>query len=134
ILLVVQDDKVTCDDDNDNDNLIEKLYNNVEMLNFQNVIDLEKYINYSKEKNVSGILSDQEIINQITYPDPETAEDNEESDKKDDNIELSQVSYKEASDAVHLLELYLMQQDLSDVAHTEYDIALSKLSGLVRKF
>ncbi|CAG8519544.1 12193_t:CDS:2 [Racocetra fulgida] len=84
-------------------------------------MDLEEYINYSEEKNISRILN------------PETAEDNEEGDKEDDSIELPQVSHKEASDAIHLLKLYLMQQDLSNVAHTEHDTALLKLSGLVRK-
>ncbi|CAG8836669.1 5096_t:CDS:1, partial [Cetraspora pellucida] len=80
------------------------------MLNFQNIMNLEEYINYLEEKNISGILSDQEILNQTTRPEPELVE----SDGEDDSIELPQVTHKEALDAIHLVELYLMQQDLSD--------------------
>ncbi|CAG8828526.1 6342_t:CDS:1, partial [Cetraspora pellucida] len=107
-----------------------ELYNNIEMLNFPNIIDLKEYINYLKEKYITGMLSDQEIINQIIYLEPETAEDNEE----DDSTELPQVNHKEALDAICLLELYLMQQDLSNAVHIEHNSALLKLSGLVRKF
>ncbi|CAG8469943.1 2286_t:CDS:2 [Cetraspora pellucida] len=94
------------------------------MLNFPNIIDLEEYINYSEEKYITGMLSNQEIINQITYLEPETAEDDEE----DDSTELPQVNYKEALDAIRLLELYLMQQNLSNAVHIEHDSALSKLN------
>ncbi|CAG8815876.1 26625_t:CDS:2, partial [Racocetra persica] len=63
-----------------------------------------------KKKNISRILSNQEIINQITYPNPKTAEDNKEGNEEDDSIELP--------------------QDLSDVAYTEHNTALSKLFKL----
>ncbi|CAG8644387.1 6203_t:CDS:1, partial [Cetraspora pellucida] len=59
-------------------------YNNIEMLNFSNIINLEEYINYLKEKYITKMLSDQEIINQIIYLEPKTAED----DEKDNNTEL----------------------------------------------
>ncbi|CAG8753897.1 2631_t:CDS:1, partial [Cetraspora pellucida] len=90
------------------------------------MMDLEEYINYPEEKYITGVLSDQKIINQITYLEPETAEDDEE----DDSTELPQVNHKEALDAIRLLELYLMQQDLSNAVYIEHDSALSKLSGL----
>ncbi|CAG8581312.1 15157_t:CDS:2, partial [Cetraspora pellucida] len=124
ILPIVQDNE-NAFDDNDND-LMEELYNNVEMLNFQNMMDLKEYINYPEEKYITGVLSDQEIINQITYLEPETAEDDEE----DDSTELPQVNHKEALDTIRLLELYLMQQNLSNAIHIEHDSVLSKLSGL----
>ncbi|CAG8577733.1 37354_t:CDS:2 [Gigaspora margarita] len=88
-----------------------ELYNNIEKLNFQTVMDLEKYINYSEEKIVTGIMSDQEILNQVTYQDPEQAEDN----KEDGSIEIPHITHKEALDAINQIELYLLQQDLNDV-------------------
>ncbi|CAG8572174.1 5366_t:CDS:1, partial [Cetraspora pellucida] len=89
-------------------------------------MNLEEYINYSEEKYITRMLSDQEIINQITYLESETAEDN----KEDDRTELLQVNYKEALDTIRLLELYLIQQDLSNAVHIEHNSALSKLSEL----
>ncbi|CAG8714805.1 18308_t:CDS:1, partial [Racocetra fulgida] len=97
----------------DND-LIEELYNNIEMLNFQNVMNLEEYINYSEENNITRILSDQELLDQVTCPEPES--ETAKCDKEDDSIEIPQVIHKEALDAIHLIELYLIQQDLSDEA------------------
>ncbi|CAG8541826.1 11789_t:CDS:1 [Racocetra fulgida] len=100
------------------------------MLNFQNTINLEEYINYLEKRYVAEILNDQEIINQVTYLEPEVVE----CDEKDDSTELPQVTHNEALNAIHLLELYFIQQDLSDAAYTEHDSALLKLFGLVRKF
>ncbi|CAG8573964.1 6016_t:CDS:1, partial [Racocetra fulgida] len=68
-------------------------------------------------------MSDQEILNQVTYQEPEQAEDDED----DDNIEIPHITHKEALDAINQIELYLLQQDLNDVTQTEHDIALSKL-------
>ncbi|CAG8479184.1 9377_t:CDS:2 [Cetraspora pellucida] len=63
------------------------------------------------------------------YQEPQQVESNEE----DDSIETPQITHKEALDAVHWMELYLMQQDLNYVVQTEHNIALSKLYELVRK-
>ncbi|CAG8544084.1 5282_t:CDS:2 [Cetraspora pellucida] len=38
------------------------------------------------------------------------------NDEEDNNIELPQVAHKKALDAIHLLELYLMQQNLNNAA------------------
>ncbi|CAG8824309.1 17270_t:CDS:2, partial [Gigaspora margarita] len=81
---------------------------------------------WREERYVAEVLNDQEIINQVIYLEPEVAE----SDEEDVSMELPQVTHNEALDAICLLELYLMQQDLSDAAQTEHDSALSKLSGL----
>ncbi|CAG8764961.1 10995_t:CDS:10, partial [Gigaspora margarita] len=96
---------------NNDDDLMKELYNNIEKLNFQTVMDLEKYINYSEKKIVTGIMSDQKILNQITYQDPEQAED----DKEDDSIEIPHITHKEVLDAINRIELYLLQQDLNNV-------------------
>ncbi|CAG8807834.1 8169_t:CDS:1, partial [Dentiscutata erythropus] len=111
------------DDDND---LIKELYNNIEMLNFKNTINLEKYINYLEERYITEILNNQKIVNQVTYPESEIAKSNEE----DDSIELPQVIHNKALDATHLLELYLLQQDFSELAQAKHNSALLKLSGL----
>ncbi|CAG8558825.1 271_t:CDS:2, partial [Gigaspora margarita] len=89
----------------DDDNLIKELYENIEILNYQNVIDLEEYINYSDEKIITEIMSDQEILNQATYQESEQAENDEEDNS-----------------------------GLNNAAQTEHDIALSKLYESVRKF
>ncbi|CAG8811679.1 27558_t:CDS:2, partial [Gigaspora margarita] len=128
ILLLVQDNDEEPTADND-DNIMEELYRNIKLFNFQNVIDLEEYIDYLEEKIVTEIMSDQEILNQATYQEPQQVE----SDEEDDSVEMPQITYKEALDAVHWMELYLMQQDLNYVVQTEHDVALSKLYKLVRK-
>ncbi|CAG8753165.1 14787_t:CDS:2 [Gigaspora margarita] len=93
-------------DDNDNNerpaikddnNLMKELYKNIEMLNYQNVMDLEEYINYSDEKIITGIMSNQKILNQATYQESEQAENNEE----DDSVEILQITHKEALDAIN---------------------------------
>ncbi|CAG8695002.1 19182_t:CDS:2, partial [Gigaspora margarita] len=127
ILPLVQDNNEEPTTDNDDD-IIEELYRNIELLNFQNIMDLEEYIDYSEEKIVTGIISDQEILNQAMYQKPQQVE----SDEEDNSVEMPQITYKEALDAVHWMELYLMQQDLNYMVQTEYDIALSKLYKLVR--
>ncbi|CAG8758599.1 44532_t:CDS:2 [Gigaspora margarita] len=114
----------------DDDNLMKELYENIEMLNYQNIMDLEEYINYSDKKIITGIISDQEILNQATYQESEQAENDEE----DDSAEILQITHKEALDAINRLEFYLMQHDLDNAARTEHDIALSKLYESVRKF
>ncbi|CAG8760812.1 27728_t:CDS:2, partial [Dentiscutata erythropus] len=53
-----------------------------------------------------------------------------ESDEEDNSVETPQITHKEALDAIHRLELYLMQQDLNYVVQTENDVALSKLNLL----
>ncbi|CAG8475188.1 20168_t:CDS:2 [Racocetra fulgida] len=90
---------------------MEELYNNIELLNFQNVMDLEEYIDYSEEK-----IEPQQV----------------ESDEENDSVDMPQITYKEALDAVYRMELYLMQQDLNYVVQTEHDIALSKLYKLIK--
>ncbi|CAG8542754.1 24443_t:CDS:2, partial [Racocetra persica] len=126
ILPLVQDnDKEPTTNDNDDD-IMEELYNNIELINFQNVIDLEEYIDYLEKKIVTEIMSDQKILNQAMYQEPQQVK----SDKEDDSIDMPQITHKEALDAVYQMELYLMQQDLNYVVQTEYDVALSKLYEL----
>ncbi|CAG8716353.1 3899_t:CDS:2 [Dentiscutata erythropus] len=129
ILPLVQDNNEEPTTYNNDDDIMEELYNNIELLNLQNVMDLEDYIDYSEERIVTGIMSDQEILNQATYQEPQQVE----SDEEDDSVETPQITHKEALDAIHRLELYLMQQDLNYVVQTENDVALSKLYELVRK-
>ncbi|CAG8772506.1 9708_t:CDS:2, partial [Gigaspora margarita] len=93
---------------NNDDDIIEELYRNIELLNFQNIMDLEEYIDYSEKKIV-------------------------ESDEEDDSVKMPQITHKEALDAVYQIELYLMQQDFNYVVQTEHDVVLSKLYELVRK-
>ncbi|CAG8824313.1 12042_t:CDS:1, partial [Dentiscutata erythropus] len=45
----------------EDDNLMKELYNNVEMLNFKNTMNLEEYINYLEERYVAEILNNQKI-------------------------------------------------------------------------
>ncbi|CAG8657998.1 19373_t:CDS:1, partial [Racocetra persica] len=54
-------------------------------------MDLEEYIDYSKEKIVTGIMSDQKILNQAMYQEPQQVESN----KEDNSINMPQITYKE---------------------------------------
>ncbi|CAG8788604.1 8550_t:CDS:2, partial [Racocetra fulgida] len=65
------DDEVLDVDENDV-KLIEKLHENIEVLQFRNIIDLEEYIDYSKEK--------EKIVNLVTNPEPEEDKSNEDDD------------------------------------------------------
>ncbi|CAG8758310.1 21278_t:CDS:2, partial [Racocetra persica] len=57
----------------------------------------------------------------------------EEFDEEDDSVDMPQITYKEALDAIYQIKLYLIQQDLNYVVQTEHDVALSKLYELVKK-
>ncbi|CAG8646763.1 20760_t:CDS:1, partial [Racocetra persica] len=74
-------------------------------------------------------MSDQEILNQAIYQEPEQTKNDEE----DNSIEIPQITHKKALDAINQIELYLIQQNLNNVTQTEYDIVLSKLYKSVRK-
>ncbi|CAG8804603.1 9516_t:CDS:2, partial [Dentiscutata erythropus] len=112
ILLLVQDNNEEPTTYNNDNDIMEELYNNIELLNLQNVMDLEDYIDYSEER-----IEPQQV----------------ESDKEDNSVETLQITHKEALDAIYRLELYFIQQDLNYVVQTENDIALSKLYELARK-
>ncbi|CAG8827806.1 28677_t:CDS:2, partial [Gigaspora margarita] len=45
----------------DNDEFIEKLYTDIEVLHFQNVMDLDNYINYPGENDMNKVFDNQEI-------------------------------------------------------------------------
>ncbi|CAG8852302.1 21307_t:CDS:2, partial [Gigaspora margarita] len=111
ILPLVQDNDKEPTANNDND-IMEELYRNIKLFNFQNIIDFEKYIDYLEKK-----IEPQQV----------------KSNKENDSVEMLQITHKEALDAIHQIELYLMQQDLNYVVQTKHDVALSKLYELVRK-
>jgi DDE superfamily endonuclease len=116
---------------NNNDDLIKELDKDIEALHFRNKMDIEKYINYPEEENTEEVLNDQEILNLVTYLEPEKTENEEE---EDDSTELQKITHKEALNAIELTEQYFVQQDLSDTIRLEYDTALLKLRRLIGKF
>ncbi|CAG8821631.1 38595_t:CDS:2, partial [Gigaspora margarita] len=106
-------------------------------LHFRNVMDLEEYINYPDEKETNEVLNDEEILSLVTNLEPEKIEGDEEEDKsneEDDNsTEMHQITHHEALSAVEVLEQYLMQQDVGEVAQSNHDQALSNLQKEIRK-
>ncbi|CAG8654435.1 7075_t:CDS:1, partial [Racocetra fulgida] len=109
--------KEPTNDDNDNE-LIEEMKADIEVLNFQNTMDLEAYINYLEEEDTNKALNDQEILTLVTNIEPEkdlNEDDNSEEDK-DDSKEIPLITHHEVLNAVEVLEQYLIQQDLSNIA------------------
>ncbi|CAG8841040.1 26646_t:CDS:1, partial [Gigaspora margarita] len=78
ILLDTQDNEESFIDNND-DELMNKLYTDIEALNFPNLMNLEKYIDYFGKKNIHKVLSDKEIL------DLATNFESENENVKDDN-------------------------------------------------
>ncbi|CAG8489413.1 7614_t:CDS:1 [Cetraspora pellucida] len=92
-------------------------------------MDLEEYIDHPEEKEIYGVLSDQEIVNLVTNPEPEE----DKSDEDDDSTEMCQVTHNEALNAIDSLEQYLLQQDLCDTTRSKHEEALSNLQEAIRK-
>ncbi|CAG8808151.1 14182_t:CDS:2, partial [Cetraspora pellucida] len=109
--------------DDDNIELMKELRENIEALQFRNVMDLEEYIDHPEEKEIYGVLSDQEIVNLVTNPEPEK----DKSDEDDDSTEMCQVTHNEALNTIDSLEQYLLQQDLWDTTRSKHEEALSNL-------
>ncbi|CAG8788776.1 8205_t:CDS:2 [Gigaspora margarita] len=122
-------------DDNNNDELMEEMYANIEALNFRNVMDLEEFINHPEEKETNEVLNDEEILAIVTNIESEKTEDEENgSDKEeDDSTEMRQITYHEALSAIEVLEQYLMQQDVGEATQSNHDQALSNLQEEIRK-
>ncbi|CAG8794678.1 24503_t:CDS:2, partial [Dentiscutata erythropus] len=89
-------------------------------------LKLPSQMNKEKHKEKNPQISQADLVDW----EPEQPEDDEENG----SVEMPHITYKEALDAISRIELYLMQQDLHDLARTEHDIALSKLYESVRKF
>ncbi|CAG8746419.1 523_t:CDS:2 [Gigaspora margarita] len=89
------------------------------------------------EKETNEVLNDEEILSLVTNLEPEKIEGDEEEDKsneEDDNsTEMHQITHHEALSAVEVLEQYLMQQDVGEVAQSNHDQALSNLQKEIRK-
>ncbi|CAG8536315.1 16380_t:CDS:1, partial [Cetraspora pellucida] len=89
----------------------------IEILNFQNVKDLEIYINYPEEKNTNKVLNDQKILTLVTNIEPNKDLNNDNSEEEeDDNKKILLVTHHETLNAIEMLKQYFMQQDLSDAA------------------
>ncbi|CAG8844470.1 46072_t:CDS:1, partial [Gigaspora margarita] len=116
-----QDNKESFIDDNDNE-LMDKLYTDIEAFNFSNIMDLKEYIDYPGEKDTYEVLSDKEILDLTT-----NLESENENGEDDDSTEMRQISYQEALNVVEILEQYIMQNDFSEMAQFEHDEALLKL-------
>ncbi|CAG8795893.1 19890_t:CDS:1, partial [Racocetra fulgida] len=101
----------------------------IEVLNFQNIIDLKKYINYPEKTNIYDILNYQKILNLATNL--KSAEN--ESDE-DDSTEIYLITHQETLNIIELIEQYIVQQDLAEVAQDKYDETLLKLQKEIRKF
>ncbi|CAG8720680.1 10634_t:CDS:2 [Gigaspora margarita] len=129
ILPDAQDNEELPIDDN-NDNLMNELYKDIEALNFLNVMDLEEYIDYPGEKDTHEVLSDQEILDLTTNI--ESAE-NECSENEDDSTEMCEIGHQEALNAIEILEQYIVQKDFGKTARFEHNEALSKLQKEIRK-
>ncbi|CAG8707726.1 20099_t:CDS:2 [Dentiscutata erythropus] len=100
----------------------------IEALNFQNIMDLEEYIDYPGEKDTHEVLSDKEILDLATNLEPEN-----ESAEDDDSTEMRQISHQEALNVVEILDQYIVQNDFSEITQTEHDEALLKLQKEIRK-
>ncbi|CAG8799051.1 17742_t:CDS:2, partial [Gigaspora margarita] len=102
------------------------MHANIEALHFRNIMDLEEYINHPEEKESNEVLNDKEILALITNLEPEKTkgdeEENESNKEEDDTLS-----------AVEVLEQYLMQQDVGEVAWSNHDQALSNLQKEIRK-
>ncbi|CAG8731532.1 22071_t:CDS:1 [Cetraspora pellucida] len=105
ILPNTQDNEKSFVDDND-DELIDKLYLDIKTLNFQNIMDLEEYIDYPGEKDTHEVLSDKEILDLAINLEPEN-----ESAEDDDSTKMRQISHQEALNAVEILDQYIVQND-----------------------
>ncbi|CAG8670552.1 2938_t:CDS:1 [Ambispora gerdemannii] len=116
--------------DNDND-LTEELRADVESLHLRNEMNIEEYINYPEERSTEEVLTDQEILDLVTYQEAEKAESEEE--EIDDSIEMRKITRTEVLDALELMDQYFVQQDFSNAIRLEYDTALSKLHKVIRK-
>lgn len=127
------------DDDynNNDDELMEEMHADIEALHFRTVMDLEEYINHPEEKESNEVLNDEEILALITNLEPEKTkgdeEENESDEEEDDSTEMRQITHHEALSAVEVLEQYLMQQDVGEVARSNHDQALSNLQKEIRK-
>ncbi|CAG8831834.1 15191_t:CDS:2 [Gigaspora margarita] len=114
--------------DNNDDELMDEFYADIEVLNFSNMMDLEKYIDYSGEKDIHEVLSDKEILGLTT-----NLESENENVENDDSTEMHQISHQEALNVVKILEQYIIQNDFSEMAQFEHDEALLKLQKEIRK-
>ncbi|CAG8836993.1 17808_t:CDS:2, partial [Gigaspora margarita] len=113
-----QDNEESFIDDN-NDKLMDKLYIDIEALNFLNLMDLEKYINYSGEKNTHKALSNKRILDLATNLESEN--ENVEDDDK-------------ALNTVEILEQYIVQNNFNETVQFEHDEALLKLQKEIKSF
>ncbi|CAG8611277.1 5300_t:CDS:2, partial [Dentiscutata erythropus] len=100
--------------DNNDDELIDELYSDIEALNFKTLYQLP---------------SDEEILDLATNLEPEN-----ESAEDDNSTEMHQISHQEVLNAVEILEQYIVQNDFSKIAQFEHDKALLKLQKGIRKF
>ncbi|CAG8527030.1 39753_t:CDS:2, partial [Gigaspora margarita] len=116
--------------DDNNDDLMNELYKNIEVLNFLNVIDLEEYIDYLGEKDTHEVLSDQEILDLTTNIEPA---ENKCSKNENDSTEMREIGHQEALNAIEILEQYIVQKDFGKTAQSEHNEALSKLQKEIRK-
>ncbi|CAG8776330.1 33987_t:CDS:2, partial [Gigaspora margarita] len=114
--------------DNNDDELMDKLYTDIEALNFSNIMDLEENIDYPRKKDIHEILSDKEILDLTT-----NLESENENVKDNDSTKIRQISHQEALNAVEILEQYIIQNDFSETAQFEHDEALLKLQKKIRK-
>ncbi|CAG8803804.1 23989_t:CDS:2, partial [Gigaspora margarita] len=100
ILPNTQDNKESFIDDNDNE-LMDKLYTDIEALNFPNLMDLEEYIDYPREKDTYEVLSNKKILDLAT-----NLEFDNKNVKDNNSTEMRQISHQEALNAVEILEQY----------------------------
>jgi hypothetical protein len=116
-------------DINDND-LMEELCTNVKGLRLWNEMDVNEYINYSEENETEETLTDNEIVDLITYQEDVIMESGNE-EEEDNSVGLHLITYKEALNAIGLVELYIAQRSISDIEWLEHDKVLSSLHRIV---
>lgn len=87
-------------------------------------MDIDSYINYSKENIPEKILNDQEIVDLTRHSDNYI-----NTEEPDDSIEIRQFTYQEALDALDTVNQYLLQQNDNMI---EYINATSKIIKKVR--
>ncbi|CAG8564353.1 28772_t:CDS:2, partial [Gigaspora margarita] len=80
-----------------------------------------------KEKETNEVLNDKKILAIVTNI------ESEKTEKEDDSTEMHQITHHEVLSAVEVLEQYLMQQDIGEVARSNHGQALSNLQEKIKK-
>ena len=82
--------------------LVNKLHENIKALCLQNAMEVEDYINYSEESSKEELLIDQEIIDLTKTLESEETSDAEE----DESLQAHRVTHSEALKALDIVSHY----------------------------